>query len=160
MMEENKELSIVSPQKELESRLMEESDTEELKKIINLFNLNIKKKDILRAGKLSELQDNVVNEMILRIEQAPGAISNDSLINFYKTVQSTIDKSDRSLNDIDTSSIQINQQQINLNVTPELDTGSKMRIAEAVKSVLEKINKTKEQEVEVIDAESENIEQQ
>lgn len=159
-MEENKELSIVSPQEELESRLMEESDTEELKKIINLFNLNIKKKDILRVGKLSELQDNVVNEMILRIEQAPGAISNDSLINFYKTVQSTIDKSDRSLNDIDTSSIQINQQQINLNVTPELDTGSKMRIAEAVKSVLEKINKTKEQEVEVIDAESENIEQQ
>lgn len=159
-MEENKELSIVSPQEELESRLMEESDAEELKKIINLFNLNIKKKDILRAGKLSELQDNVVNEMILRIEQAPGAISNDSLINFYKTVQSTIDKSDRSLNDIDISSIQINQQQINLNVTPELDTGSKMRIAEAVKSVLEKINKTKEQEVEAIDVESENIEQQ
>lgn len=139
---ENNKLSLSSTQEELEERLLSENDADELKNIINLFNLNIKKKDILRAEKLSNLQDNVVNEMILRVEENPSLIANDVLLKYFQAIQGTIDKSDRSLNDIDVAAIQVNQNQINLNVggVECLDTGSKLKISDAVKSILSKID--------------------
>ena len=59
-MEDKKdELSLTTSLSDLEQKLIAEQDTQELQQIVDLFNLNIRKKDILRARKLSNLQDKI-----------------------------------------------------------------------------------------------------
>ena len=51
-MEDKKdELSLTTSLSDLEQKLIAEQDTQELQQIVDLFNLNIRKKDILRARK-------------------------------------------------------------------------------------------------------------
>ena len=68
MPEEKAIATLDTPVDELEQKLVDETDIDELKNIINLFNLNIKKKDILRTSKLSDLQDKETEQIEKRIE--------------------------------------------------------------------------------------------
>ena len=69
-MEDKKdELSLTTSLSDLEQKLIAEQDTQELQQIVDLFNLNIRKKDILRARKLSNLQDKISDQMQARVEE-------------------------------------------------------------------------------------------
>lgn len=161
-MEAEKNLSTLeTPVDELEQRLIQETDIDELKNVINLFNLNIKKKDIIRTNKLSDLQDLVTSQIGERLEKNAGAFSNKDLIDYFKVLQDSINKADNSLDTVDTPAIQLNQQ-INLNVSKEeeLDRESRARIADAVNSILVKMqNQPKEVEEEIVDAEYQELEE-
>ena len=76
-MEDRKdELSLTTSLSDLEQKLIAEQDTQELQQIVDLFNLNIRKKDILRARKLSNLQDKISDQMQARVEEHADEFSN------------------------------------------------------------------------------------
>ena len=145
MPEEKAIATLDTPVDELEQKLVDETDIDELKNIINLFNLNIKKKDILRTSKLSDLEDRVTEQIGQRLEYNAGAFSNKDLIEYFKVIQDTINKADNSLSTVDTPAIQLNQNQLNVHITQkdELDKDSRDRVADAVKSILARLEKEK-----------------
>lgn len=159
MQDENNIVTLNSSPEELEQKLIQETDIDELKNVINLFNLNIKKKDILRTNKLSNLQDLVTDQMGERLEKNAGAFSNKDLIDYFKIIQESINKADNSLNGVDTPAIQLNQQ-FNLNVDnkkDELDKDSRDRVADAVNAILAKMKQP--QQEEIVEVEYEELEE-
>ena len=159
MQGENNIVTLNSSPEELEQKLIQETDIDELKNVINLFNLNIKKKDILRTNKLSNLQDLVTEQMGERLEKNAGAFSNKDLIDYFKIIQESINKADNSLNGVDTPAIQLNQQ-FNLNVDnkkDELDKDSRDRVADAVNAILAKMKQP--QQGEVVEVEYKELEE-
>ena len=53
---------------ELRQKLLQSKNPEEIDDLVNLFNLNIKKKEIIRADIYSDLQDKVTDQIGKRIE--------------------------------------------------------------------------------------------
>lgn len=157
-MEEDKELvpvSLDTPIEELNERILNETDIEQFDKIKSIFDLNIKKKEIVRLSKLSDLQDLTIEEMSNRLKKKSGEFSNQDLIGYFKTIQETINKSDTSLDNLDVASIKVIQNQLNINLNDcedELDREGKNRVIEAIRSIL---NKSAEKIIdpETIDAE-------
>lgn len=151
----DKDLSLSTPVDELENRILSETNVDDLNDIIDIFNLNLKKKDIIRSSKLSEIQDKVVNQMYERVDKRADEFSNKDLIQLHKTVQETIDKGDNSLENVKIPTISINQ--INVASEPEsFDRESRERIISTVNSILASI---KEESQEVIDVENVEVEE-
>lgn len=115
--------------------LMQSSDKEELAQIIDLFNQNLKKKELIRAGKLSELQDKIVDQAEKRLTKYSDEFSNKDLIDFFKTFQTTLQNTDKTLDNV--PQISITQNQLNLSIEPpEFDQDSRQRILNAVRLLL------------------------
>lgn len=143
-------------QEELSQKLLEETDISSIKNIIELFNLNIKKKDVIRTSKLNELQDKVYDQMDKRLTQKADEFSNKDLIEYFKTIQDSINKADMSLNSVDVPAIQIihNHNQLNITENNTLDSDSRKRVSEAVQKILRAIKEKEIQEArETIDNE-------
>ena len=126
---------------ELEQRLIDETDIDNMKNIINLFNLNIKKKDIVRTAKLNDLQDKVYDQMNKRLTHKADEFSNADLLSYYKTIQESINKSDTTLDKVDTPAIQIVQNQLNINQeNDELSRESKKKVIDLVQKLMNAYN--------------------
>lgn len=142
MIEKDKqELSLSTPQYELEQMLIDGDDIEELKNIIDIFNFNLKKKDILRSSKLSEIQDKISEQIATRIDKRANEFSNADLLNYFKVVQDIINRSDNTLENVKTPSIQINQQNnvnIDIDSARKLNKESRDKVVDAVQSILAK----------------------
>lgn len=136
----NKALTVNSSINDLSNRLLIETDLEEFNKIKNLFDLNLKKKEIVRLGKLSELQELTINEMSNRLINRSDCFNNQDLLNYFKTIEDAISRGDTSLDNINTTNIQITQNQINMTPEDTLDRQSKQKVLEAVKAILNKAN--------------------
>lgn len=134
--EETTLITAASSNQEILSNISKETSPAELDKAIQLYNLNMKKSNLIRAAKLSEIQDNLVNELILRSEVA-SELSNRDLIEIYKLAQSNVDSALNS--EVNTASVVINQQQIN--VGSELSRESRKNITAAVNAILSKYEK-------------------
>ena len=139
-----KKVTLETPMDELENKILSSTDLNELKDIVNIFNLNIQKKNIVRLNKLNQIQDLIANQIEERVKNKADQFDNQDLISYFKTVQETINKSDNSLDSIDTPAIQVIQNQLNINVQQEdsLDRDSRERIMDAVKAILSKANNT------------------
>ena len=136
---DTKELATLSTA-ELETRLMEETDVSEMEQIINMFNINSKKKDIVRVNRLNDLQDKISNQMMERVEKKAGEFSNKDLLDYFKVIQDTIRSSDSTLESVKPAAIQINQQ--NINITEDsLSRESRDKITNAINSILAKAQK-------------------
>ena len=134
---DNKELpTLKSSNEELTNRLLEEDNIDNIKNIIDLFNLNIKKKDIIRVSKLNDLQDKIYDQINDRVTQNPHAFSNKDLITYFKVVQETIDKSDISSENMIEPKVQLNQNNVNINMGPILNRDSRQNVLDAVKNIL------------------------
>lgn len=137
----------------LEDAILHETDSDKLDEAIALFNLYIRKKDIIRAGKLNDLQDKITEHIGQRIESNVDQFSNKDLLDYFKTIQDTIDKSNMSVEDIETPAIQLNQ--VNINMGDELTIESRRRVLDAVNQILkenkaEDIQKLEESSAELI----------
>ena len=118
----------------LEKELVKEENIDDINRIVELFNLNLQKKNIIRSAKLSDVQDKVVDQIIQRIELEPEEFSNDDLIKYHKIIQETLDKTDTTMDNIKAPTIQINQQ---VNVDKIMfDSDSRKRILSAVNDIL------------------------
>lgn len=146
---DKKELSLSTPIEELEDEILTTDNADELSEIIDIFNLNLQKRNIIRNKKLNDIQDKVVQRMLEKIESEPWEFSNDDLIKFHKIIQDTISKSSIiDKNEIPT--IQVNQQ-INVS-TPNFDRESRAKILSAVHDILsnETYKLTEEEDIEEV----------
>lgn len=137
---------------ELAQKIINESSLDEIKNLTKLFNLNQSKKNAMRVLKLNTLLDKVSDQMIERFEKKPGEFSNADLLNYMTITQNAIDKANKSLNLVEeTPAIQLQQNnQINVNIVDRLSRDSKDKVAEAVRSILSKINSMETELSEVI----------
>lgn len=118
----------------LEKQLIKEDNIDDINRIVDLFNLNLQKKNIIRSAKLSDVQDKVVDQILQRIDLEPEEFSNDDLIKYHKIIQETLDKTDTTMDNVKTPTIQINQQ---VNVDKIMfDSDSRKRILSAVQDIL------------------------
>ena len=146
MAENKNELSTIN---ELETKLMEEENLDEINKIVEMFNVNLQKKNIIRSAKLSDVQDKVVQQMTDRFEQRADSFSNDDLIKYHKIIQETLTKTDTTMDNVKTPTIQINQQVNVDNVT--FNSESRKRILEAVNNILNGSENVEDAEIEGAD---------
>lgn len=130
--------------KELADKIIAENNFSEIKNLTYLFNLNQAKRNIVRVIKMNSILDKISDQMIERVEKHPGEFSNNDLLNYMNVVQSSIDRVNKSINMVDESpAIQLNQQ-VNVNIgdvnSDVLSKESRDKVAEAVKSIIDKMN--------------------
>lgn len=144
-------VSLTTSPEEMVDSILEETNVDDLNDIIKLFNINLKKRNLIRSSKLSEVQDKVVEQIAARVEDRPDNFSNEDLLKYYKTIQDTLNKADTSLDQMEVPTIQVNQQ-INVG-TDEFDRESRKRILDTVNQILKSAQDTSDvvEEVEVID---------
>ena len=130
-------------------QLLEASDPEQLKDLVDLFNFNLKKKELLRLNAFSDMQDSVVSELTQRLMTNSGNFSNTDLLNYLNSIQKILDKSIQEEKYIPTIAIQKNNT-INIDSTA-LTRESKERVKAAIKAILESSNN--QEIVEVTDVE-------
>lgn len=149
-------INITSDINEIEKHILEEENIDNLNDIIKLFNISLKKKDLLRSSKLSEAQDKVVNQIISRVTERPDNFSNDDLIKYYKTIQDSLIKTDTSLENINIPTIQLNQQ---INIAQDgFDRESRKKIIDTVNQILNVAKESSQEIKDVIDLNEGGIE--
>lgn len=144
-------VSLTTSPEEIIDSILEETDIDDLNDIIKLFNINLKKRNLVRSSKLSEVQDKVVEQIATRVEDRPDNFSNEDLLKYYKTIQDTLNKADTSLDQMEVPTIQVNQQ-INVGAD-EFDRESRKRILDTVNQILKSAQDTSDviEEVEVVE---------
>ena len=144
-----------------EVSLINETDPTKLRQLIDIFNLNIRKKDIIRATKLSALQDRVVNEMSERIINHSDNFSNKDLLDYFKTIQDTQNKTDTSIDNVNIRipTIQINHNEVNMNSDSVLSRESKNKVSQTVQKILKELADKSEKE-NLFDNNQENFNEQ
>lgn len=133
----------------LEKQLIKEENLDEINEIVDLFNINLQKKNIIRSAKLSDVQDNVVNQIAERFDKKADEFSNEDLIKYYKVIQDTLTKTDTTMENVKAPSIQINQQ-INVD-NMQFDAESRKRILGAVNDILNSENVIEEPKEKITD---------
>lgn len=130
-------------EQELSDKFLTETDPKELQTIVDMFNLDMKKKNMLRTTRISEIQDNIVSQIFERVSSRPDEFSNSDLINYFKVMQETLLKNPT---ETELPQIHINQNnQVNINMEsngPVLNRMSRERVANAIRNIL---NQTQEQ---------------
>lgn len=135
--------------KQLDQKLLNSNDQDEIDKIISIFNLNLKKRELIRTNMLSQLQDGIAQQMEKRVLANSDCFSNKDLLEYFRIVQQVLDKQNQD----GTPTIQIQQNNITLE-SNELNKESRDRI----KEVVQKILNSKNNDEDIIDAEYINIE--
>lgn len=149
-------ISLNSDSKEIEKYILEEENIDDLNDIVKLFNISLKKKDIIRSNKLSEVQDKVVEQIASRVNDRPDNFSNEDLLKYFKTIQDTLSKTDTSLDDVKVPTIQLNQQ---INISEEkFNRESRKRIIDTVNQILNMTEENSQLTKDVIDLKEGDIE--
>ena len=120
----------------LAQQLIDEKDIDASKNIVQLFNFNLSKRNALRILKLNGLYDNITDQMIERFQKRSEEFSNSDLLSYLQTVENSIEKSQKSLSQVDEQPtiVQTNNTQVNFNVLDGFNDDSRDRIANAIKS--------------------------
>lgn len=140
---------------EVAQRIIDSSNVEEIKDLTHLFNLNMRKKSVVRVIKMNDLLDKVTDSVIERFEKTPHNFSNDDLIKYMQVTESAIERANKQLNLVEeTPPIQLQHNEVTVNIVDNLDRESRARIADAVRDALSrKMNSSaiEVKEVEEID---------
>ena len=126
--------------KQIAQEILNEQNVDRVKDLTALFNLNSRKRNVMRVMKMNELLDTVTDKVVERFEKTPDNFSNEDLIKYMQVTEAAIEKANKQLNLVDeTPAIQLQQNnQVNVNIIDSFDRDSRERIAEAVKAVLSK----------------------
>lgn len=119
----------------LEQKLLAAKSTRELQEVVNLFNLDIAKKNVIRSKAYSDMVDKVINEMSARIDKYPGQFSNRELLEYMTALQAQLVKNADVNKDLPTIAIQ--QNVINMS-TPldKFDRESKDKMRDVLRAIL------------------------
>lgn len=127
-------------------------DQKTLDQILVNFNENLKKKALIRANKLSDLQDSITSQVEKRLSKHADEFSNRDLIDYFKVFQDTLSKA--SIDSQSIPNIQITQNQLNIGInSSEFDQDERKRILTAVRQILSNENQNNNEELEVIEDE-------
>lgn len=159
-MEEQKDiLAVNTSEQSLSEQLINENDPEQIQNIIDLFNISFQKKNIIRTQKLNDLQDKISDQIEERLTKKADEFSNKDLLDYFKVMQDSINKNTLNL-DFQDRPIQIIQNQTNIQSNEEkLSRESKEKIADAVQSILNKLNFSDENDTIYIPEENVEIDE-
>lgn len=144
MNENKKELQLINEDplnqstKEIVSKLMVSENEEDTKALIDLFNINMSKKNALRIVKLNELLDTVNEQAANRFHTQSEEITNMEILKYMEVVQNAIDRSQKNVDLLKQQPmIQINKQtnnevNINMGIGNGLDRESKEKVIDAL----------------------------
>lgn len=125
---------------EIVQDIVEEDNVDNLKTLINLFNIQETKKDTLRVLKYNDLLDKVSEEMNRRFDKNKNMFTNDDLLKYLQVIQGVSSKTSKLVSSIeDAPNIIINQVNIQKEEEP-LTRESREKIENALKSILSRIN--------------------
>ena len=123
---------------EIVNSIINETDANNLKNLIAVFNSNQSKKDIVRNNVFSILLDKISMQMLERFEKNPNAFSNKDLIDYLNAIKNV--KSSKIETDaIDVPAIQ-NNTQINVTMVDGLNRESKERVVDTVQAILKRLS--------------------
>lgn len=122
-------------------KIIQEQSAQETQELVNMFNWHMQKKNIIRMMKLSKVEDIVIDSIIERFDRRPGEFNNDDLLHYLQTVESSIERAQKNMNNpenvaVPTINVQ-NNTQVNLNVIDKFTSDSKARITDAIKAFLD-----------------------
>lgn len=122
---------------ELVNKIVDEEDSDKLKDLVGLFNVNQSKKNIVRADIYSRLLDKISLQMVERLDKKSGEFSNKDLLDYLTAVRNAVDKTDISPENINMPIIQ-NNTQVNVNIDSGFSRESKEKIIDSVRAILER----------------------
>lgn len=139
-----------SENRALTADIVKETNIDKLKVLVDEFNLTQTKKNALRILNYNTLLDKISNQMVERITKCPDEFTNADLLQYLQAIQSTMDKSTKSLNAITETSPAIIVNQINVNENKEfLDVESRQKIDLALNAILNTLNTSGEKIVDI-----------
>ena len=126
---------------QLAQQIMEETDVDKVKDLTQLFNLNAQKRNVARVLKMTNLLDQVTDQVLTRFERTPDNFSNEDLIKFMQVTENSIEKANKNLSQVEQApAIQYQQNnQVNINIGDGLNRESRQKVTDAVQSILSKI---------------------
>lgn len=136
--------------KDIAQEILNTDDVDKVKDLTALFNLNIRKKNVVRVVKMAGLLDNVTDKVIERFEKTPDNFSNEDLLKYMQVTENALDKASKNLELVEeTPAIQLQQNnQVNINIDRGLNRDSRAKVTEAVEAILKKLQNN-EQIIEV-----------
>ena len=151
-MDENKALSPIDTtsldinSKNIAQQILDSTSVEEVQDLTELFNLNTKKKNVVRVLKMNDLLDKVTDQVLDRFNKRPDNFSNEDLIKFMQVTENSLDRASKHVSDIeDLNTITLQQNnQVNINVAGELNRDSRAKVADAVSAILKKLQNSQE----------------
>lgn len=122
---------------DLVNQLMVTTDSSDIEEIINLFNFNMKKKNILRVNTYNNLLDRITDEVVNRFENHSDEFSNKELLDYLNSIQSFAYNKQVS-NDVSVPSITLNTINMtnNINNIDSIDIDSRKRIQDAIQKII------------------------
>lgn len=122
---------------ELVNQLITTNDSSDIENIINLFNFNMKKKNILRVNTYNNLLDKVIDEVVERFDKHSDEFSNKELLDYLNSIQ-TFAYNKQDLTDVQVPSITLNTINMtnNINSFDSIDVDSRKRIQDAIQNII------------------------
>jgi len=138
---ENVENMLYLKTAKIAKEIVKEEDINKIKDLTELFNLNQKKKNVIRLMKYDELLDCVTERMIQRFNERADEISSYELLNYLQGIQSAIEKSQKSVDLVkDVPAIQFQQNNfVSLN-GEAFNRESRAKIADAIRAIISRAN--------------------
>ena len=126
---------------DLVQNIINAEDDKKVKDLINLFNLNQVKKNTIRVVKLNSLLDKISDQMLDRFTNNPHEFTNNDLLQYMTTVQTSIDRANKYLNLVnDIPLVQVNEVNLNVGSSEQLSRESRLKITEAINQILKRSN--------------------
>lgn len=124
---------------DLRKQLLEETDTSNIKDIVRQMNAHLQKKDMIRKTELSDLQDKITEQITKRITEMGDCFSNKDLLDYFKTMEDSINKIDPNATIPEAPQIKVDQR-LTINMDkPELSRQEKLQVVDAVRSILARV---------------------
>lgn len=141
----------------LTNELMAAETKDEITNVINMFNADIKKREVLRATRYNDLLDKLTDQMTIRIEERPDQFTNDDLLRYSKTLQDSVNNAFSSRID-SLPTINLNQTSVNIAVGNDLSIESKHKVRDAIDAILKNAMDNSTQEADYIELKENNDE--
>ena len=144
--------SIDKKNEDVVKNLLTENSLEKSKDLVDLFNVNMQKRNAIRILTMNNLLDNITNEIITRLDTEPESFKNEELLKYMQAVENSIDRANKNLNQIeDAPIIQLMQNnQVNINMNSNFNRESRQKITEAVQAIINNIKNTEQNYIEDI----------
>lgn len=134
-------------------RIVEEEDSREIKDLLQQFNLNHTKKQVVRSAIFDQLLDQITDQMQERLIKRGDQFSNKDLLDYMNTINASVDKTQKQMQEVDAIPvIQVNQQTNNIVVGPQLDRESRERVTSAIEMLMKRLEENKIESVEIPEA--------
>lgn len=123
-------------------KIIEAPNSDELQKQLNLFNMNLGKKNALRIVKLNNLLDKVEDQAIERFEKRPDQVSNKELLDYMEVISGQIDRAQRQIDTVSNApavTVTAQKTDVTINVGSDLDRDGKERVMDAISALLKQV---------------------